>query len=138
MSERDTRDATNDDASIQHAIGAALEDVWSGPHHHDVDVEDEWDEKEENEDEIENVDNEEGEDIEDESYDWDSWDDNEKGLSHLDILAEDFERRSVAIGACTRSRRTQSRLTWRRSWKIDRTRYVDFASLCLQGRCAFD
>jgi len=83
-----------DDAGVQHAINAALEDVWSGLHHDDDDAVEEGDDKE---------DYEEGEDAE-VNYahdDWKMYDDldvNENGLSALEMLGEDFERNVIAGG----------------------------------------
>lgn len=76
----------------QHAINAALEDVWSGLHHHDDNTEEEHNENDEDE----------GEDVEEDPDGWklyDSWDHSHEGdLSALDTLGEDFERDAVANG----------------------------------------
>jgi len=86
----------DNEAGTEHAINAALRDVWSGLHHDDDDGHDE---------------NEEdgGEIVEEDPEGWklyDGWDDHEDGLTALDLLGEDFERGAVANGEliCNRMR----------------------------------
>jgi len=87
------------EAGAQHAISAALEDIWSGLHHDDDDAEEEHDENPDHEGA-----GEEGGDIEGEDADgwklYDNWDDRESGLSALDTLGEDFEHNAIADSEC--------------------------------------
>jgi hypothetical protein len=72
-----------DEVGAQHAIEAALEDVWSGLHHDDDDVEEES--------------GDEGENIEEDPEGWKLYDLTD-GLLALDLLGEDFERDATANG----------------------------------------
>jgi hypothetical protein len=81
--------------AIDRAIGAALGGVWSGLHHDDDDAEEDYDEDRDDEGE-EEVENDTEREVVEDAYD--SWDDHEIGLSALDMLGEEFERKSIANG----------------------------------------
>ena len=79
---------------VQRAINVALRDIWSGRHHDNYDTDDEDEDRRGGEgQDAEGA--AEGEDAE--LNDWDD-DENENALSALDMLGEDFERKSVANG----------------------------------------
>ncbi|KIM78737.1 hypothetical protein PILCRDRAFT_10956 [Piloderma croceum F 1598] len=86
-----TREAGDivEEANVNRGINAALHNIWSGSHHDDA-------EEEYNEDE--DVEGEEEKDIEGELVEdaYDDGDDDDNALSALDMLGEDFERKSVA------------------------------------------
>jgi len=127
-----TREAGDivEEANVNRGINAALHNIWSGFHHDDA-------EEEYNEDE--DVEGEEEKDIEGELVEdaYDDGDDDDNALSALDMLGEDFERKSVANGEfpCAIVIRS-SAYEVQYSWKVKRTRHVDSASIRFQSRRA--
>jgi hypothetical protein len=121
-----------DEADLEHAINAAREDTWTGLHHDDDNAAAE--EYGENQDERGNGEgaDAEGEDLQD-SYDDDDSNDDENGLSALDVLGEDFERNSIANGELMHHDRTSTQLTMQYSWKFNRARYVHSKGLFVQS-----
>jgi hypothetical protein len=129
--EEDIVEGANVNRGINASLSSVLRNIWSG-FHHDDDAEEEYNEDED-------VEGEEEKDIEGELVEdaYDDGDDDDNALSALDMLGEDFERKSVANGEfpCAIPIRS-SAYEVQYSWKVKRTRHIDSASVRFQGRRA--